>query len=297
MNQKEDSKETDSSTPEASPAPSARQHSDSETIDSVAQNTPSSESHPFLEIPTIPTQRSSSWSNSSPKKLILGGSQNRPFSAETKIAIFKEEDKTPEPTSKSLHSILSFFGELKQKPSVQNQLFPTLQALCDNKPMARENFLTYTEQLMLIDTDSLNKVLTETTKKISGKSFAKKLEVFLNGDLNKVTNALIDALYRRTDEGDIQERKSKISRNIIAISLLEKILFPERMFRFCRELAFVEFTLPEKTQLGTMLQKIDSTFDIDDWISQWETGMPTFQGIVKFEDNVEQDNNHKSCCC
>lgn len=100
---------------------------------------------------------------------------------------------------------------------------------------------------------------------------------------------------------------------MIAISLLEKLLFPQDSLKYSKELVFKGFTTVEKKRLGCILSKIDPQFELNEWLLSWSlntTNLGTAffaeikdqrSAVIKLNSmDVEPNHSKKTsrwCCC
>ena len=210
-----------------------------------------------------------------------------------------------------------------KKNSTENQLINCITALSEPIPNANamKNFVKIAQAITSEDDiETLTNLLLKTRQKILIEELTETLEDYLEMTLKKVTNALIDSLhiYRpsKSDESlttdplssldtNLTNIKSKIHCNIIAISLLEKLLFPKKSLNYSNELTFKGFNFEEKKQLGVILAKIDAQFELDEWLSNWNQNTSNLEVSIfatkrskKIKlDSPEAHNNKIKCCC
>lgn len=207
----------------------------------------------------------------------------------------------PTDTSSGPRSALGLFRKIKRQDSIEKkisaQLAGQIQAMIEKKGEAEKDFSTFVKQLTSLDTQTLQAVLILTRQTISVKTgFLKQLETDLNSRLKPVVNLIIDSLHsmQAEEEALIEKNqlniKLRIQEGIIAISLIEKLLFPKADLQYCRKLAFSGFHDEDKKKLGDFLKKIDTRFEIEPWLLRWQE---TSEGIGHFSTLFFKENPHR----
>ena len=187
------------------------------------------------------------------------------------------------PTASTHNSIFSLFPEIK-KPHSENkkilvdQLMKSLTKLLQSGASAIDIFTKEAESLTSMDAKNLAALLSTASGKIlSNKTLTKQLRDFLEINFKSTTSRLVDYVHTSpvNDASDLKELldyKTKIHRNVIGISLIEKLLFPLNPLDYGQSLNCKGFSSKEKKQLSDVLIKIDSRFSLSDWPLFWDSG-------------------------
>jgi hypothetical protein len=190
------------------------------------------------------------------------------------------------------YSIFSVFTELK-KNSAENQLIHNIMALLNTKPDI-ETFTIAAEKLTSMDAEKFTDLLSKTSKKIlSDRQLTEGLKNFLDTYFKPNTSGLIDYVHTSSlseddSKQEFSEYKLNIHRNVIGISLLEKLLFPGYSLEYIQTFHCNGFTSEENQQLSDILVKIDP---------QLFTGPTTDRhAVIKLDKEIEPDHRKKSSC-
>lgn len=192
-----------------------------------------------------------------------------------------------------------------------------------------EKFTSEAEKLTSADAKVLAEILSNTKKDINGK-LASELENFLETIFKVYAGRRIDEMHTTylyepdtsfpTDEPqelelqlepELSGVKLTVYRAVIRISLLEKLLFPTSPLECCQDLISKKgFSFTEKLKLGNILLKIDSQFELQNWLWNRSPRLRNSQvkffrnsdgydvtKVIKLDSKDPADHSKKSSCC
>ena len=190
-------------------------------------------------------------------------------------------------------------------------LIKALQAIIDEEKQAQSSFLACVNELMTLDAELLQSIIQMTRRKLVIHDQNQSILANYLEEIGKTVTATIDYLQgialnnNDDDDKELATTKQMVKCAVAAISMLEKLLFPQMKLRYCQQITVIGFTLAEKEALGTFLEKIDPNFSIQTWMTRWEMKQIPSTGsfqifkntTVRLDEDIKNPPRCMKCGC